>query len=885
MIRRGAWGLIAAAVGLAWFSAARAQTLQTLVSNGPTSQRINLTFFSEGYTAAELPAFVTNVSSVLVSFFSTPPYNVYANCFNINAVSVASAQSGADHYTPGVRLVDTYFNSSFDSYGANRVLTIPPNDRDASYANGQGKVDALVASLIPESDLEVVLVNDLQYGGTGGARLVVSLAGEAPEIALHEMGHTLAKLGDEYSDPFPYGNQEEPNTTTQTERSLIKWNSWILPGTPVPTPAVASNFTAVGLFEGAHYHATGWYRPQHNCKMRTLGAPFCAVCRETVVLAIYRLVRPIDGFSPIANLVSLTNTQTFRVTPLKLGSGGFTYQWFTNNVAVTGANKTNLLLTPQMLGPGTHSVRVEVHDPTSFVRNDPSRLLYDTNSWAVSVTAVLALTAQPQNQSVVAGTPAAFSVAATGAPPITYQWRFNSSALGGQTNSTLTIASAAAEHGGNYDVIVANEFAALTSTVATLNIQTPTAPSILSSPADQTIHAGASATFWLIANGTAPLTYFWSKDSVIVATNLSPSFTVAEAQLSDAGDYSVLVSNVAGIAASGSAALTVLPAEPVSVGAYNGLFFNSNDVQQASSGFFSAIVRTAGEFSARVRIGTGKQSFKGRFGTDGRATNTVMIRGATLEVRLSSDAQATNAIRGVVTDGVWTSELLAQRVSPQVGLAGQYTLLFSGVADGSVAPVGNGFASVRVNNSGVAAITGRMADGTRLSLRTTLVGSGELPVYAPLYSGKGAVFGWLRLKQESYIDLDGTAYWLRPPIASSKYYKEGFAIETPVSGSAYTRSSGTLFTNIVLARVVLTDGNLEAPLTNYVTLGVNSRVTASGPDKLQLKVTPATGLFKGTITPAGERPVKVQGAILQRQRFGGGFFLGTNESGRVYFGP
>src|SRR5947208_1969591 len=65
-----------------------AQTIQTLVTNGPTSKRLNITFFSEGYTTDQLPQFINDVQSVLVPFFLTPPYNVYSNCFNVHALSV-----------------------------------------------------------------------------------------------------------------------------------------------------------------------------------------------------------------------------------------------------------------------------------------------------------------------------------------------------------------------------------------------------------------------------------------------------------------------------------------------------------------------------------------------------------------------------------------------------------------------------------------------------------------------------------------------------------------------------------------------------------------------------------------------------------------------------
>jgi len=51
-------------------------------------------------------------------------------------------------------------------------------------------------------------------------------------------------------------------------------------------------------------------------------------------------------------------------------------------------------------------------------------------------------------------------------------------------------------------------------------------------------------------------------------------------------------------------------------------------------------------------------------------------------------------------------------------------------------------------------------------------------------------------------------------------------------------------------------------------------------------VTTSTGLFKGTvINPADGKPVSFNGVLLQKQNFGGGFFTGFNQTGRVFIGP
>jgi hypothetical protein len=77
------------------------------------------------------------------------------------------------------------------------------------------------------------------------------------------------------------------------------------------------------------------------------------------------------------------------------------------------------------------------------------------------------------------------------------------------------------------------------------------------------VTAGASATFSVSANGTSP-SYQWYKDGSAISGATGASHTISNAQASDAGSYSVLVSNSAGSVSSNAATLTVAP-PPVSI--------------------------------------------------------------------------------------------------------------------------------------------------------------------------------------------------------------------------------------------------------------------------------------------------------------------------------
>jgi hypothetical protein len=384
---------------LAWFTAwwpqpvAAQGTLYPLFTNGPSAKRLNVVVLAEGYTTNQINLFLYDATNTVNNLLAAPPYQEYKAYFNAYAIFVASAEAGSDHPISGGTLKNTYFNSTFDSYGISQLLTIPPNNYNGNYSQGQGKVDALVAALVPEYDLMVMVVNDLEYGGSGSdygsAIAITSVHLLASAIVTHETGHALGGLADEYESNPPAGHVwvEKPNATAVTSRPSIKWNSWILGSTPIPTPESGENAALVGLFQGAQYVANGWYRPKLDCKMNGLFADFCEVCSEQLVKSLYARLRPIDTFTPTTTNLAVYSTQAvaFSVTTLQPITHNLDIQWFTNNTAVTGATNFAFSLAPKSLGNGSHTLKAIVSDATALVRNDPTGLLRQTNTWNLTV--------------------------------------------------------------------------------------------------------------------------------------------------------------------------------------------------------------------------------------------------------------------------------------------------------------------------------------------------------------------------------------------------------------------------------------------------------------------------------------------------------------------
>lgn len=83
------------------------------------------------------------------------------------------------------------------------------------------------------------------------------------------------------------------------------------------------------------------------------------------------------------------------------------------------------------------------------------------------------IAAHPQSQSVKVGTNAAFSVVASGAAPLRYQWHYNGAVVPGATNSSIMLIPVAWSNAGSYSVTVTNGVGSVTSTPATLTVLPP----------------------------------------------------------------------------------------------------------------------------------------------------------------------------------------------------------------------------------------------------------------------------------------------------------------------------------------------------------------------------------------------------------------------------
>lgn len=169
---------------------------------------------------------------------------------------------------------------------------------------------------------------------------------------------------------------------------------------------------------------------------------------------------------------------------------------------------------------------------------------------------------QPKNQNAAVGDSTSFSVTATGAEPLKYQWQFNGTNLGGLMASSFTLFNVQTSQAGNYSVVITNSHGAVTSLSAALTFSAPVA--ITTQPQGQIVPAGTNVFFNVATTGEVPLFYQWNKNGAKFIGATNSTLSISNVALADAGNYSVLVSNSVSFAISSNAPLSIVTAPIIS---------------------------------------------------------------------------------------------------------------------------------------------------------------------------------------------------------------------------------------------------------------------------------------------------------------------------------
>ena len=309
-----------------------AGALIALHQSGDPAKKLDILILGDGYTLRERAKFERDARRLVATLFATSPFKERQQDINVWGLCPPAAQSGISRPSQHIYRRSP-IGATYDAFDSERyVLTF------------ENKAFRDIAANAPYEVVEI-LTNSATYGGGGIYGLYSTVAADsvwAPYIFVHEFGHHIAGLADEYytSDVayLPAADRVEPwepNATALLDPAALKWKELVTPGTQVPTPWPKEQFESytkevqqkrrairaanrpetemdalfrdeethdtallnegphagkVGAFEGANYEARGYYRPQADCIMFTRdNVPFCAVCRRAieVILDLY----------------------------------------------------------------------------------------------------------------------------------------------------------------------------------------------------------------------------------------------------------------------------------------------------------------------------------------------------------------------------------------------------------------------------------------------------------------------------------------------------------------------------------------------------------------------------------------------------------------------
>jgi Immunoglobulin domain len=220
-----------------------------------------------------------------------------------------------------------------------------------------------------------------------------------------------------------------------------------------------------------------------------------------------------------------------------------------NSDSTVVANKSSFYTTTALSGSGSN----DLENVYYFTASSTSSLVQEGGI-------APEITSGPDNQGVLAGSNATFTVSATGSPAPSFQWRFNGTNIALATAISYTVTNAQVADEGAYSVIVSNDAGTVTSSNASLTLVPPQAPAITNQPQGLTVALGSNATFTVSASGLPTPSYQWQFNGTNILLATGTSYTVTNAQISDEGEYSVIVSNFVSSVTSSNALLTVAPA-------------------------------------------------------------------------------------------------------------------------------------------------------------------------------------------------------------------------------------------------------------------------------------------------------------------------------------
>ncbi|MGZ5567636.1 MAG: immunoglobulin domain-containing protein [Limisphaerales bacterium] len=451
---------------------------------------------------------------------------------------------------------------------------------------------------------------------------------------------------------------------------------------------------------------------------------------------------PAITMQPTSAIVDPGASATFNVTAT--GSAPLSYQWLFNSIAIAGSTASSLSIdSVQTSNVGTYACSIS--NSAGAITSSDATLAIGTY-----------IVSDPSSQTINATSNLLLTVSVGGTIANTYQWSKDGSPIVGATNATYSVSSALRTDGGTYTVAVTGNRTVVSSPAVVTVID----PVFYLQPVGHALMVGQSYTFTASATGTLPLSYQWyvvksgSTDLLVNQTNTS--LTLTSVTTNDAGVY-YCVANNGNYVQSSNAVLSV----SAIAGTYNGLFANTTNMLNASSGsLLNFVVNTNGTYSGKIDIAGTAYSLSGVFNSAASSSNLVTRSKGNVVVLLWQDLPF-GTISGNVSCAAegWSVPLRAQVTRYSSSNPTQASGNNVNFIDWNNVFGGQAFITNTV--AGAVKMSGKLADSTKISVNASLASTDEFPVHIDLYRRTGMLHGWIQMTNGIP---DGALMWIKPGV-------------------------------------------------------------------------------------------------------------------------
>lgn len=311
--------------------------------------------------------------------------------------------------------------------------------------------------------------------------------------------------------------------------------------------AQASNIVAIACGEECSFALRNdgtliaWGKMSVNKPLQpsfTNGIPYAITTGSDFVAALVSKGEP--RFVDMMGDLTAFRGGDFHLNALAVGVPPLSYQWSHNGVPIEGANQPTLKLA-QVDDAVAGEYSVVVANALGHAQAVVARVIVE------DVPAKPVVVADPEPQTVEAGTNCVLQAVVTGQPKPSIQWQLNGTNIPGANDANYAIPYTMPSMEGGYCLIASNNWGVATSAVATLTVVLPQRPVFTNLLT--TVEAAWGAPFTLCAKtAQEDVQYYWYHDGQLASDLSGPAISFDALTPSRTGTYQVVASNALGIA-------------------------------------------------------------------------------------------------------------------------------------------------------------------------------------------------------------------------------------------------------------------------------------------------------------------------------------------------